>query len=136
MGCLQGVAKKRCKVGMADALERVKSKDHQPMKSLFVAAFLLCSAAAFGQASALSAEPQNIRIPEHPRHASYNSMAREEPLVGNGTDSVSYERGERPLWEFGPVAPPPAPLGDVARAFRKEKMTGKKAAIVFEKQGS
>jgi len=27
-------------------------------------------------------------------------------------------------------------LGDVARAYRKEKVTAKKAELVFEKQGS
>jgi hypothetical protein len=32
--------------------------------------------------------------------------------------------------------PEPAPRGDVARAFRKEKMTARKAEKVLEKQGS
>ncbi len=30
----------------------------------------------------------------------------------------------------------PTPLGDVARAYRREKLAAKKAEIVFEKQGS
>jgi len=32
--------------------------------------------------------------------------------------------------------PAPAPLGDAARAYRKEKMAAKKAETVLEKQGS
>ena len=56
------------------------------------------------------------------------------PLVGGG--AYTYAQGERPLWEFGPAFPPPTPLGDVARAFRKEKLAAKKAEIVLEKQGS
>jgi hypothetical protein len=39
------------------------------------------------------------------------------------------------LWEFGPVSQP-TPLGDVARAYRKEKSVAKKAELVLEKQGS
>ena len=46
--------------------------------------------------------------------------------------------GERPLGDFVPAPPrqSTAPLGDVARLFRKEKLATKKAEIVFEKQGS
>jgi hypothetical protein len=62
-------------------------------------------------------------------------MASEHALVGGGPGTYSYAQGERPLWEFGPVSVP-VPLGDVARAVRKEKLTAKKAEIVFEKQGS
>lgn len=62
-------------------------------------------------------------------------MADEHPLVGGGPNTYTYAQGERPLWEFGPLTPP-TPLGDVARAYRKEKLAAKKAQIVFEKQGS
>lgn len=62
-------------------------------------------------------------------------MACESPLVGAAADTYSYAKGERPLWEFGPVSEP-VPLGDVARAYRKEKLTGKKAELILEKQGS
>jgi hypothetical protein len=61
-------------------------------------------------------------------------LAAEHPLVG-GTDTYSYAQGERPLWEFGPISQP-VPLGDVARAFRREKLDAKKAQVVLEKQGS
>ncbi len=61
-------------------------------------------------------------------------MAIETSLVGGGT--YTYAQGERPLWEFGSPLPEPTPLGDIARANRKEKQAAKKAEIVLEKQGS
>lgn len=107
------------------------------MKTLLIIAVILCSAAAFGQvgASALSNEVTPLQIVDHPRHASYTRMACESPLVGATPDTYSYAQGERPLWEFGPVSQP-IPLGDVARAYRREKLTGKKAEFTLEKQGS
>ena len=62
-------------------------------------------------------------------------MAQETPVVGLGPETYSSAHGERPLWEFGPVTEEVS-LGEVARAFRKEKLTMKKAEFVFEKQGS
>jgi hypothetical protein len=73
-------------------------------------------------------------VPDHPRHADRGELASEHPLVGGGT--ITYAQGERPLWEFGSPYPEPTPLGDVARAYRKEKVASKKAEKVFEKQGS
>jgi hypothetical protein len=106
------------------------------MKTTLLALFILCTAAAFGQtAASISSQAQPIQMAEHVAHAEQHEMAQERPLVGsNGT--YTYAQGERPLWEFGPMLPPPTPLGDVARAFRKEKLATKKAEIVFEKQGS
>ena len=107
------------------------------MKTLLIVSVVLCSAAAFGQsgASALSNQAVPLQIADHPQHASYTSMASENPLVGGGAETYSYARGERPLWEFGAVSEP-VPLGDVARAFRKEKLTEKRAVKIVEKQGS
>ena len=107
------------------------------MKITFVVLFILCAAAAFGQTGAsLSSDVQVFQIPDHPQHAELHPMASERPLVGGTSDTYTYAQGERPLWEFGPVSPPPTPLGDVARAFRKEKLAAKKAEKVLEKQGS
>jgi len=106
------------------------------MKIPLLALIILCSAVAFGQtAGALSNQVQLIHIPEHPQHAAQQGMASESPLVGGGPNTYTFAQGERPLWEFGPISEP-APLGDVARAIRKEKVNAKKAAIIFEKQGS
>jgi hypothetical protein len=105
------------------------------MKPLLLSAVILCSAAAFGQASALSNQVTPIQIVDHPLHAALTPMACERPLVGGAPDTYSYAQGERPLWEFGPVSEPVS-LGDVARAYRKEKASAKKAEVVLEKQGS
>lgn len=105
------------------------------MKTALFATIFLCSAAAFGQAGAISSQTMPLQMPDHPQHASFTSMASEHPIVGGAPDGYTYAKGERPLWEFGPVTEP-TPLGDVARAFRKEKLTAKKAEIVLEKQGS
>jgi hypothetical protein len=107
-----------------------------PMKTILFATILFCSAAAFGQVGALSNQAVPLQIPDHPQHASYTPMASETPIVGGAPNAYTYAQGERPLWEFGPVSAPPTPLGDVARAFRKEKLAAKKAEIVLEKQGS
>ncbi|HEX3741187.1 MAG TPA: hypothetical protein VHV29_15930 [Terriglobales bacterium] len=105
------------------------------MKITLLVLLILCTAAAFGQAAVLSNQPQITVFPDHPQHAEPHAMAAEHPIAGTTADAYSYAKGERPLWEFGPVSEP-TPLGDVARAYRNEKSTTKKAQIVFEKQGS
>jgi hypothetical protein len=104
------------------------------MKTVLFAMITLCSAAALGQAGSLSGQAAPLQMSDHPQHASFGSMATAQSLLGGASD-VAYAQGERPLWEFGPVSQP-VPLGDVARAYRKEKQTAKKAEVVLEKQGS
>ena len=108
------------------------------MKITIFLLLILCTAAVFGQTSAgsVSSQPQMVTVPDHPLHAELHALGTERPLVGGGSDTYTYAQGERPLWEFGPVSQPPTPLGDVARAYRKEKVAAKKAEIIFEKQGS
>ena len=104
--------------------------------ALLVAMMVSVGSACFGQAaSSVSSQPQVIQMPSHPMHADQHAMASENSLVGGGPSTYSYAQGERPLWEFGSVSEP-VPLGDVARAVRKERLTAKKAEVVFEKQGS
>jgi hypothetical protein len=105
------------------------------MKTMLVGLCVLWAATAVGQVGvgAISAQPYIPYLPDHAQHASQHAMATEQPLVGGGAYLVM--QGERPLWEFGPVKQEPS-LGDVARAYRKQKLTGKKAEVVFEKQGS
>lgn len=106
------------------------------MKTILTISILFCAAAAFGQAGGvISSQPQVIQVPGHPEHAAPHAMAEEQSLVGGMAANTLSAHGERPLWEFGPVKEEPS-LGDVARAYRKERETGKKAEIVFEKQGS
>ena len=104
------------------------------MKITLLILILFCAVGAFAQ-GAISSQPVVAQFAEHPEHASITPMAPEHPIGGGGPDTYSFAHGERPLWEFGPVSEP-VPLGDVARAFRKEKMAAKKAEIVLEKQGS
>jgi hypothetical protein len=107
------------------------------MKITLLALLILCAAAAVGQtAGVIPNQPQMISIPEHVEHADRHDLAPERPLVGGASDTYTYAKGERPLYEFGPMLPPPTPLGDVARSVRKEKLATKKAEIIFEKQGS
>ena len=109
------------------------------MKITLSALFLLLAASAFGQTAAtISSQAQMTQIPDHPLHAEPHALATEQSLIGGGT--VSYAQGERPLWDLAPTPTPQSvtPLGDVARAFRreKEKLFTRKAEIIFEKQGS
>jgi hypothetical protein len=105
------------------------------MKTMLVVFCILFAATAVGQVGmgAVSNQVSFLQIPEHPEHAAPHQMATEQSIVGDG--AYTFAHGERPLWEFGPVSIEPS-LGDVARAYRKEKLTAKKAEIVFEKQGS
>lgn len=106
------------------------------MKPTLLVLMILFAAAAFGQsAGVISSQVAVIHIPDHPLEAHEHAMAPEHPLVGGASDTYSYAQGERPLWEFGPVSVPVS-LGEVARAYRKEKLTAKKAEIIFEKQGT
>jgi hypothetical protein len=106
------------------------------VKVMLVVMCVLCAATAVGQATGgvLSNQPVVFQFPSHSEHAAPHDMAIEQPLVGGGVNNYTYAHGERPLWEFGPVKEEPA-LGDVARAYRKDKLTAKKADFVFEKQG-
>jgi hypothetical protein len=106
------------------------------MKTIFAVLFMLCASSAFGQYSAISNQPVVLTLPEHIEHATIHDMGTEQSLLGSGGSAVTVATGERPLWEFGSVKPPEPPLGDVARAYRKQKLTGKKAEIILEKQGS
>ncbi len=106
------------------------------MKNTLVVLFVFCAAGAFGQAVAtVSSQPSPAIFTDHPLHAEPHAMAMQTPIAGGSADNYGYEKGEQPLWQFGPISEP-VPLGDIARAYRREKMTGKKAEIVLEKQGS
>jgi hypothetical protein len=89
------------------------------MKTTIFALCFLCATAAFGQnAPVLSNNPQLTEVPDHPQHASQHAMGQESSLLG--TSSYTYAQGERPLWEFG-TDKHETPLGDIARAYRKER---------------
>jgi hypothetical protein len=94
---------------------------------------LLCATSAFGQtASVLSNTPQVTQMLEHPEHASVHAMAQETTLLG--PNPYTYAQGEQPLSEFGSSPMYETPLGDVARAYRKQHaITTAKAVKSLEK---
>jgi hypothetical protein len=103
------------------------------MKTIVIASALclLCATAAFGQAaSSLSNNPQPLIMTDHPQHAETHAMASYENL--RGSSAYTMEHGEQPLWEF-PSERHETPLGDIARAYRRDHALDKKAVIVVEK---
>jgi hypothetical protein len=80
----------------------------------------LCATAAFGQtAPVLTNNPQPVQMQEHVQHASEHAMAQETSLLS--TSTYTYAQGERPLSDFEGTLKPEVPLGDIARAYRKER---------------
>jgi hypothetical protein len=90
-----------------------------------------CATAAFAQnAPVLANIPQPLQMAEHAQHASEHSMAQESSLLGSS--SYTYAKGEQPLADLGTL-PYETPLGDIARAYRKEHAAAAKAMIVLDK---
>ena len=103
------------------------------MKTFFslVVVCLFCGAPAFGQyigSSPVNAQPQMLVIADHPQHASETGMAQGHDLMEHSGSTSA--RGERPVWEFM-INKPVTPLGDTARALRKEHETAKKATKIW-----
>ena len=109
----------------------IKNMKHLFFVSLAVCIFFAVSAA--GQVSGvLNAQPQMFEMPSHPQQASQQAMGQSRDIMER---SVSvWGQGEKPLWEamqeMGTLAAV-TPLGDSARALRKEHVAVKKATIVW-----
>ncbi|MBZ5682731.1 MAG: hypothetical protein LAO24_21770 [Acidobacteriia bacterium] len=102
------------------------------MKTTLFILCLICATAAFGQtASVLPNNSQPIQIYGNPQHASQHELAQPQDILEHS--DYTYAKGERPLSEFGMTPSEPTPLGDIARAYRKEHASARKADIVFEK---
>jgi hypothetical protein len=100
------------------------------MKITLCVLCFFCATAAFAQsAPILSGQPAPIQMIEHPEHAMQHAMALETSLLGSS--SYSYAQGEQPLAQFGTLKQE-TPLGDVARAYRKERATTAKPTKVME----
>jgi len=99
------------------------------MKTAVFMLCMLCATGALGQVgSALSNEAQKIDIPSHPQHASQQSLAQEQNILGNSAPTVTH--GERPLWELAPVKEEIS-LGQAARIQRKQHSSDKKAPVIW-----
>jgi hypothetical protein len=104
------------------------------MKVLFslVTLCVFCGTAAFAQSlgsSAANGQAQMLTMAENPQHAAQTEMAQPHDLLERSGNT--WARGERPLWEVMPEKTPGPPLGDVARALRKEHATAKKATQIW-----
>jgi hypothetical protein len=101
------------------------------MKTTLFALCFFCATAALGQSFAGSvgsaSMSSSIQMTSHPQHAAQAPMAMEQSLFDNS--GYFFVEGERPLWEVQPLSPK-VPLGDTARALRKEHETAKKADFV------
>jgi len=101
--------------------------------TIIVLCFFFCASAAFAQsAPVLSNQAQPVVMTDHPQHASDHALAKESSLFSSSSP-YSYAQGEVPLAELGSL-PYETPLGDVARAYRKDHIATPKAAKVSENQ--
>ena len=103
------------------------------MKSLLLAVCVLGASAAFGQAAtpSVSSQAHSYTFESYPAHASRQSLAMDRGI--NGNEIMVYAQGERPLWEVATIVPE-VPLGDSARALRREHASAKKAEKVYQNQ--
>jgi len=105
------------------------------MKAIVFAICFLCATAALGQSIGTPTMNSTYQITTHQQQASARPMAQEQSLL-QGSGSVYIAQGEVPLWEVPLPEPPTVPLGDVARAYRKQHETAKKAQFVYSQVGS
>jgi hypothetical protein len=101
------------------------------MKTILFAILLAGAAAAMGQnAPVLCNQPQMLVMTDHPEHARNHILAKEQNLRGDESP-YTYAQGELPLSDFA-RASAAVPLGDVARSYREEHASAKKAPTVWE----
>lgn len=78
--------------------------------------------------SAANSPPQMLTLTDNPQHASQVGLAPEHDLLERGGSQSAH--GERPLWEVMP-APKVISLGEIARAYREEHESAKKAVLIW-----
>jgi hypothetical protein len=101
--------------------------------TIFALSFVcfFCATGAFAQTAAvLTNTPAPLQMSDHVQRASEHAMGQESSLLS--TSSYSYATGEQPLADLGTL-PRETPLGDLARAYRKEHAAAPKAVIVLDK---
>lgn len=103
------------------------------MKLLFSLALgVFCGTAAFAQSlggSPANAPAQMLTMSGSPQRAVQTGMAQPQDLLERS--GTTWAHGELPLWEVMPEKTPDPPLGDVARALKKEHATAKKATKIW-----
>jgi hypothetical protein len=92
---------------------------------------VLCSTSMFAQlGNVLQNTAQPLVLTDHPEHAMQHSMATDQNL--RGMDNFLYVHGEQPVLDYADDKYE-TPLGDIARAYRKEHALEKKATVSFDK---
>jgi hypothetical protein len=109
-------------------------KNMKSFSILVLGMCVFCAVSAFGQAnfgSAMSGPEEGFQMPDHPQVAAQHAMGQGIDLR-EASQSVS-DRGEIPLWEAMEMMPSRrvTPLGDLARAIRKEHAAMPKAVIIW-----
>ena len=102
------------------------------MKIVVLLCFLFVASLTWGQylaPSIVNGSPQPLRQFSNSQHADVADMRQQQNLLG--TNTVTSAKGERPLWEVAPQTPTVS-LGDVARAWRKQREAAKKATFIRE----
>jgi hypothetical protein len=99
------------------------------MKTSIFALCFLCASAALGQTSYLNSDAHPTQFSSHTEHAAQQGMAQSQNVMEQS--SWFHGQGQRPLWEVQPAART-IPLGDIARAVRKEHAAAKKSTVVWE----
>ena len=102
------------------------------MKTTIFALCFLCATAAFGQSISysVSSRSQPLQIDSNPLHASPQPLAQAQNLFDSTSATYTYAQGELKLWEVA-TETHEIPLGDSARALRKEHDAVKKSARVW-----
>jgi len=101
------------------------------MKTIVFAFSLLCATGALGQASAgVSSRTQPLTFDYNVQHAARQPMAEAQNLIDSSAATYTFGQGERPLWEVAEEKHE-VPLGDSARALRKEHDVVKRSAKVW-----
>ncbi|MFZ3212850.1 MAG: hypothetical protein WA188_15210 [Terriglobales bacterium] len=105
------------------------------MKTIFlIPLLLLLGVGAFGQIGGGSPQMESVWTPpDHALHAEPHAMSAEHDLREHS--GVSMARGELPAWEVLRPAEE-IPLGDVARDYRREHASARRARIVWEQVGN
>ncbi len=99
------------------------------MKITLFALCLFCAVSALGQSSiGPSSMAPSFQVADHPGRASQQPATPEQSLLGNNAVTVGH--GEMPLWEGVPESHP-APIGEQARALKKEHDAVKKSHCVW-----
>lgn len=98
--------------------------------TLFVFCMLCATAALAQNAPVQNGVAQPLQMADHTQRASEHAMALESSLLSNSP--YTYAKGEVPLAELGsPMYQ--TPLGDIARAYRKEHAAVPRAVRSLEK---